>query len=183
MRIGLAILTCVSAALASCSQSRVIPRALHEGTDVKVQAIFHVVEVLARAQRLPVVVDSTRLSATVPLTPAQLREVRTLLGRAASIARPSAFDACTKSRDRTCLVVSFHEYLAAGDSVRIRAGTSPFRGCGSYDALFVMRFREGRLVSTAVDEEDFGDCGREGANSSRYKSSDTLSPAARANSL
>lgn len=106
-----------------------------------------------------VVVDSTQLARTTQLSAASIAKLSRRVAKGIKIGTAAHLVECQGKAGRFCSVVHIDELTDHGDSIVVRAGWSPFIGCGSYDASFKVSLRSDRVTAVTRDDEDHGDCG------------------------
>ena len=130
-----------------------------------VTAVRHVIalylkdEARGDSQHL-VVIDSTSLRDSIPLTDAQILALRDQLPPRVAIGLPALLPLCNQGETGSCEVMAIHSYSERGAIVHVYVSWRWYRGCGSHGKQYRLRFQGDAVVSTTVPEEDWGDCGR-----------------------
>jgi hypothetical protein len=148
-------LSCVAVLTACTLRSGSIASA-----DAAVAGIAAVVE-LKRANWGPsLVLDSATLATVVGMDSAHMAKLAKLLAGKVEIAATSADAPCGPSRIPKCGLIYVNEYVRERDELTLRVAVYSIGACGDYDALFKVRTQGAHAEVVAVDDEDYGDCGR-----------------------
>lgn len=125
-----------------------------------VAALVPIIDAAKLDSRTRVVVDRTQLVRTTRLSATSIASLARRVAHGITIGTAAHLNRCRGQAGRFCSVVRIDELTDLGDSIVVRAGWSPLIGCGSYDAVFTVSLRRGRVAGVTRDDEDHGDCGQ-----------------------
>ena len=124
-----------------------------------VAALVPIIDSAKRDSLTRVVVDSKQLARTTRLNAASIAELSRRVAKGVKIGTADNLVECRGKPGQFCSVVRIEKLTDHGDSIIVRAGWSPFIGCGSYAATFNVSLRGDRVTAVTRDDVDRGHCG------------------------
>ena len=136
------------------------PCVYRQPTDSRiVAALVPIIDSAKRDSLTRVVVDSAQLAHTMRLNTASITKLSMRVAKGIKIGTADNLVECRGKAGRFCHVVRIEEWTDHGDSIIVRAGWSPFIGCGSYAATFKVSLRGDSVTAVTLDDVDRGHCG------------------------